>query len=221
MTEKILVQNRDGIAEITLNNPAKLNCIGFEMLQALDQAVNSAGENAQIKVLLIKGAGERAFSTGADLNEFQALSPKGREDWNAFGNTVFDKIEKLSKPTIALINGYAMGGGLELALCCDFRFGTETALISSPELQHGWLPGWGGMNRLHRLIGEARAKEVVMLNERIPAHQAVHYAILTLVLPADQEETELKAILNHLPELDSTVLAKAKDALTGSNRSGY
>ena len=137
MTGKIIIQNRDGIAEITLNNPAKLNCIGFEMLQEMEKAVDSAGENAQIKVLLIKGAGEKAFSTGADLNEFQSLSPKGREDWNAFGNTVFDKIEKLSKPTIALINGYAMGGGLELALCCDFRFGTETALISSPELQHG------------------------------------------------------------------------------------
>lgn len=221
MTGKIIVHNRDGIAEIILNNPAKLNCIGFEMLKALDQAVDSAGENAQIKVLLIKGAGERAFSTGADLNEFQSLSPKGREDWNAFGNTVFDKIEKLSKPTIALINGYAMGGGLELALCCDFRLGTETTIISSPELQHGWLPGWGGMNRLHRLIGEARAKEVVMLNERIPAQQALNYGILTRVLPADREETELEATLKHLSELDSTVFAQTKAELTGSNRSGY
>lgn len=221
MTRKIIVQNRDGIAEITLNNPAKLNCIGFEMLQELEKAVDSAGENAQIKVLLIKGAGERAFSTGADLNEFQSLSPKGREDWNAFGNTVFDKIEELSKPTIAMINGYAMGGGLELALCCDFRFGTETALISSPELQHGWLPGWGGMTRLRRLIGEAKAKEVVILNERIPAQQALNYGILTRVLPADREETELDAILKHLSELDSTVFAQAKEELTGSNRSGY
>ena len=221
MTRKIIVQNKDGIAEITLNNPAKLNCIGLEMLQALEQAVDSAGADAGTRVVLIKGAGERAFSTGADLNEFRSLSPKGREDWNAYGNTVFDKIEKLSKPTIALINGYAMGGGLELALCCDFRFGTKTAIISSPELQHGWLPGWGGMTRLCRLIGEARAKEVVMLNERIPAQQALNYGILTRVLPADREETELEAILKHLSGLNSTVLAQAKDALTGFNRSGY
>lgn len=221
MTRKIIVQNKDGIAEITLNNPAKLNCIGLEMLQALEQAVDSAGADAGTRVVLIKGAGERAFSTGADLNEFRSLSPKGREEWNAYGNTVFSKIEKLSKPTIALINGYTMGGGLELALCCDFRFGTETTLISSPELQHGWLPGWGGMIRLRRLIGEARAKEVVMLNERIPAQQALNYGILTRVLPADREETELEAILKHLSGLNSTVLAQAKDALTGFNRSGY
>lgn len=214
MTHKIIYHIKDSVAGITLNNPAKLNCMGFEMLHGLDEAVESAGNDPEVRVVLLKGAGERAFSTGADLNEFQSLSTEKTSEWIEYGNAVFNKIEKLPKPTVALINGYAMGGGLELALCCDFRLGTETAIVSNPELQHGWLPGWGGMTRLRRLIGEAKAKEVVMLSEKIPAMQALNFGIFTRILTGGQENEELNAFLNHLSGIKQEVFALAKEALT-------
>ena len=213
MVDKIIVQRSDGVLVITLNNPAKLNCMGIEMLQALDKAIETAEKDHSVRIVLIKGAGERAFSTGADLNEYRSLSPEKTSDWLEYGIKIFNRIEKLPKPTVAMINGFAMGGGLELALACDFRLGTSTAILSSPELQHGWLPGWGGMARLRRLIGEAKAKEVVMLNERIPAIQALNLGILTRVLTNGQENQELEAFLKHLSGIEPEVFALAKEAL--------
>jgi len=214
MADKIIVQRIDGVFEITLNNPAKLNCMGIEMLQALDKAIEMAEEDPSVRIVLIKGSGERAFSTGADLNEYRSLSPEKTTDWLEYGIHIFNRIEKLPKPTVAMINGYAMGGGLELALACDFRLGTGSAIVSSPELQHGWLPGWGGMSRLRRLIGEAKAKEVVMLNERIPAIQAMKMGILTRLLTSGQEDQELEAFLKHLSGIEPEVFAHAKKVLT-------
>ena len=213
MVDKIIVQRTDGVLEITLNNPAKLNCMGIEMLQALDKAIETAEKDHSVRIVLIKGAGERAFSTGADLNEFRSLSPEKTSDWLQYGINIFNRIEKLPKPTVAMINGFAMGGGLELALACDFRLGTSTATVSSPELQHGWLPGWGGMARLRRLIGEAKAKEVVMLSERLSASQALNLGILTRILTGGQENQELDAFLKHLSGIESEVFALAKEAL--------
>jgi len=213
MADKIIVQRIEGVLEITLNNPAKLNCMGIEMLQALDKAIGMAEEDHSVRIVLIKGAGERAFSTGADLNEYRSLSPEKTTDWLQYGINIFNRIEKLPKPTVAMINGFALGGGLELALACDFRLGTSSAIISLPELQHGWLPGWGGMTRLRRLIGEAKAKEVVMLNEKIPAIQALNLGILARVLTSGLENQELDAFLKHLSGIEPEVFALAKKAL--------
>jgi enoyl-CoA hydratase/carnithine racemase len=182
MADKIILQIKGNIAEIKLNNAQKLNCMGFEMLEALDEAVVQIAANPTVRVLLFTGAGERAFSTGADLKEFKSLSGERADHWIEFGNLVFNKIETLPKPTVALVHGYVMGGGMELALACDFRLGKVNAIFSAPELQHGWLPGWGGMTRLRRLIGEARAKEVVMLNERITTKEALRLGLLTRIL---------------------------------------
>jgi len=213
MDAKIIVERSDGIVQITLNNPAKLNCMGSAMLKELDQAIELAEKDQDVRIVVMKGAGDRAFSTGADLKEFTSLSAEQTSDWLEYGNNIFDRIEMLPKPTVAMINGFAMGGGLELALACDFRLGTTSAIISSPELQHGWLPGWGGMMRLRRLIGEAKAKEVVMLNEKIPASQALNLGILTRILADGQEDQELKAFLKHLSSLKPEVFALAKKAL--------
>ncbi|MCP4311784.1 MAG: enoyl-CoA hydratase/isomerase family protein, partial [Bacteroidetes bacterium] len=182
MPEKVLYQVTGSVAEITLNNPEKLNCMGFEMLRELDRVFGEIASNDSIRAVLICGAGERAFSTGADLKEFQSLSTSQAEEWILFGNHLFNKIALLPKPTVALLEGYVMGGGLELALACDFRLGTVRTVISSPELQHGWLPGWGGMTRLRKLLGEAKAKEVVMLNERIPAIEALSLGLISRIL---------------------------------------
>ena len=218
MPEKVLYQVRGSVAEITLNNPEKLNCMGFEMLRELDRVFGEIAGNDSIRAVLICGAGDRAFSTGADLKEFRSLSTSQAEEWILFGNHLFNKIALLPKPTVALLEGYVMGGGLELALACDFRLGTVRTVISSPELQHGWLPGWGGMTRLRRLLGEAKAKEVVMLNERIPANEALRLGLISRILNEGGEREEVDEIMDHLAHLKPAAFTLAKAALMDEGR---
>lgn len=204
--------------EIILNNPDKMNCMGFEMLYALEDAIRNAATNNDVRAVLIRGAGERAFSTGADLKEFNSLPEEKADKWIEAGNNIFNMIEELPKPCLAFINGYAIGGGLELALACDFRFASKTAVLASVELQHGWLPGWGGMTRLRRFVGEAKAKEIIMLCEKIPAETALEIGLLTRVFRQGTEEEELKSILDHLTQLKSEAFKLAKYALMDQNR---
>ena len=214
---KIITKVNDGVLVIELNNASKLNCIGYEMLVQLNNAVDKAKEDEDVKVILIKGSGDRAFSTGADLKEFKTLSKSEEVRWIEFGNDVFNKIESLTKPTIAFIDGYALGGGLELALACDFRIGTSRAIFSSPELQHGWLPGWGGMTRMRRLLGEKNTKEIVFLCQQIDAKKALEVGLLTIVVENESCEG-LKNMLQHLKSIDTKAFSLAKVAIADENR---
>jgi enoyl-CoA hydratase/carnithine racemase len=218
MANKILVDINRDVMEIILNNPDKMNCMGFEMLYELEDAIRKAASNNNVRAVLIRGAGERAFSTGADLKEFNSLPEEKTDKWIELGNDIFNTIEEFPKPCLAYINGYAIGGGFELALACDFRFASETAVLASVELQHGWLPGWGGMTRLRRLVGEAKAKEIIMLCEKIPAATALEMGLLTRVFRQGTEEKELKSILDHLTQLKSEAFKLAKSALMDQNR---
>lgn len=218
MCAKIITTLIDGVFTVTLNNPEKHNCMGFEMLYALEEAQEEASKNEQIKAVVFKGAGSKSFSTGADLKEFSSLSPIQVNDWIRLGNEVYNKIESIPKPTVAYIQGYAMGGGLELALACDIRLGSERTLISSPELSHGWLPGWGGMQRLKTLIGEAQAKKVVMLCERISANEALSIGLITKILEPEHEEEQLNEIAKHLAGIHPEIYPMAKSALSEGNR---
>ncbi len=208
-SDGVLVSQQDGVFTIVLNNPSKLNCLGFAMLSQLDDAICEAKEVGKVKVVIIKGAGERAFSTGADLKEFKSLKPEEEVKWIELGNSVFNKIESLDKPTVAFIDGYAIGGGLELALACDFRVGTSRAVLSSPELQHGWLPGWGGMTRMRRLFGESVAKEVIFLCEKIDAEKALKLGMLYRLVESESSE-EFTGMIQHLHSIDSSAFALAK-----------
>ena len=214
---KVLVEQENGILTLTLNNPSKMNCIGFLMLNQLNDAICEAGAREEVNVVLIKGAGERAFSTGADLKEFKSLKPEDEVRWIEFGNSVFNKIESLNKPTVAFIDGYAIGGGLELALACDFRLGTSRAVLSSPELQFGWLPGWGGMTRMRRLFGEAVAKEVIFLCQKIEAEKALQFGMLTFLVESESSE-EFTSLIQHLKSLDPSAFAMAKAAIADEHR---
>jgi enoyl-CoA hydratase/carnithine racemase len=216
MNKKIITNLNDGVYEIILNNPAKMNCMGIQMLQELFEAIEHAENNKSIHIVVIKGEGEKAFSSGADLNEFKSLTDEEVYKWVEFGNEVFNKIENFKKPTIAFINGYAIGGGLELALACDFRVGTETTIISCPELQHGWLPGWGGMTRLRRLTGEVRAKEIIMLGEKISAYEALKIGLLNRIDSSDK--VELKKLIKQLIKLKAKSFELAKKILQDTNR---
>jgi enoyl-CoA hydratase/carnithine racemase len=218
-SKKIICEFKDNAAFITLNNAAKLNCIGFQMLYELEEALIKIEKDNEVKVVVFCGSGDRAFSTGADLKEFGLLNEVQAVEWIQLGNKVFNKIENLNKPTISYINGYAMGGGFELALSCDFRIGTETAVFCSPELQHGWLPGWGGMTRLRKLIGEAKAKEVVMLCEKIPAGKAHEMGLIHRI--HSKEEDTLTNLINYLKTIKPEAFRLAKSALMDPGRSTY
>lgn len=215
-TDKIVFNLRDSVGYIILNNPLKMNCMGFDLLNELNQAMDRIRIDSTVKVLVFQGAGDRAFSTGADLKEFNSLSESGLKKWIVLGNELFNKIQMLNKPTIAFINGYALGGGMELALTCDFRIGTKNAVLGSPELEHGWLPGWGGITRLKQLVGEVNAKEIVMLNKKLNAEESLKLGLLNRI---DNENTdELNFFTNHLKKLKPEIFELAKMALQDHSR---
>ena len=218
MEQTVLSELNDGVFTITLNNPGKLNCIGMEMLRLLNEKCCEAEEKDEIKVVLLKGAGDRSFSTGGNLKEFNALSRDETVEWIQFGNNVFNRLEVLPKPTIAVIQGYAYGGGLELALACDLRVATEKASFSSPELQHGWIPGWGGLTRLRRLLGEAKAKEIVFLSEVINADEALRIGLVHRVIQSDALDEAVEKWIDSLMQLNNVVFAIAKSAIHDPNR---
>ncbi|WP_338239161.1 enoyl-CoA hydratase/isomerase family protein [Persicobacter diffluens] len=211
----ILTEKNNGILKVTLNFPQKMNCMGFEMLIGLQKAVQQAKVDEEIKLLLITGAGERAFSSGANIKEFQALTGEKVKEWIRLGNEVNNEIEALSMPTVALVNGYAMGGGLELALACDFRLATPNALLASPEVKNGWLPGWGGMTRLRNLFGEPLAKRLVLGSEYVDAQEAYRLGLVTKIVE-EQEQTD--AFLNGLLEIKGATYSIAKSALQNPHR---
>tara|TARA_B100000809_G_scaffold266204_1_gene327822 strand:+ start:6264 stop:6971 length:708 start_codon:yes stop_codon:yes gene_type:complete len=214
MTDFISTNLEAGLYTITLNYPQKMNCMGFEMLEGLDNAIDFSKENNEVKAILFRGAGDRAFSTGANIKEFEALEDLEVKRWIEFGNEINNKIETISKPTVAFINGYAMGGGLELALACDFRLASQTAILSSPEVSNGWLPGWGGMTRVRRLVGEANAKRIVLLCERLDANQAMQMGLVTRVV----SENEVHDFMNTLIGMKPIAYALAKSAVMDAAR---
>ena len=218
MPRQILTELQKGVFRITLNRPEKLNSIGFAMLKELEEALQEAEEEAAVKVILIDGSGSKAFSAGGNTQEFAALQGQEINRWIERGNVLFNRLEQFNKPTVAYIDGYALGGGLELALACDFRLSTERAVLGSPEVSNGWLPGWGGMARLRRLVGEAVAKEVVLLGEKISAPEAHRLGLLTRLLSQGNEATELEQFVERLVSLSPEAYALAKTALMDATR---
>jgi enoyl-CoA hydratase/carnithine racemase len=216
-TNKIIFELKENIGYIFLNNPSKMNCMGFELLHQLNQKIDEISEYKTVKVFVFQGAGDRAFSTGADLKEFSSLSDNDLKKWIELGHEIFNKIENLGKPTIAFINGYALGGGLELALACDFRIGTQKAILGSPELEHGWLPGWGGIARLKRLVGEINAKEIIMLNQKLNADESLKLGLLNRI--DNKNKDQLNFFINHLKKIKPEIFELAKKALHNPNRS--
>jgi enoyl-CoA hydratase/carnithine racemase len=216
--EPLITHTEGGVCTLTLNRPDKRNAIGRPMLRALQAALFAAETDAAVRVVVLRGADSRAFSAGGDLAEFGHLQLDEVREWIWLGNTVFNQLEVLPKPTVAVLDGYVLGGGLELALCCDFRLATAGATLGNPELANGWLPGWGGMTRLRRLLGEARAKEVVLLAERLSATEAYRLGLLTRLCSPDDLDETLQQLLTRLLAPPSAMLAMAKAALQDPTR---
>jgi len=178
-----------GIGWITLNRPARLNAINSEMMEELPHAMKALSENDTVRCIVIKGEGDKAFSAGADITEFAGGKPY---QFAGTGAALFDAPADCPKPVIAAIDGYALGGGLELALACDFRVASKRSEIGQPEILLGLIPGGGGTQRLLRLIGPSRTKELVMLGDRLPAKKALKWGILNQVFEDDEFDEKVR-----------------------------
>ena len=189
--ETIRYEQNGNLAIITLNRPESMNAFNYEMLRELGQVAESIRINPDIRVVIFTGAGDKAFSVGADLKERKNLTEQQvKRNIYKIGE-VFSTIENLPQPTIAMLNGYAFGGGMELALSCDFRIGTDDLVLGLTETSLAIIPGAGGTQRLPRLIGEAKAMELILTARRLKADEALTYGVLTKVVSRENllEET--------------------------------
>jgi len=182
---KIKFAIQGAVARIMLDRPEKLNALDPEMLIALEEAVTQAERSRQVRVIVLAATGEKAFCVGADILAWTALSPLDMwSEWVRRGHRIFERLERAKQPVICAIQGFAYGGGLELALACDIRIVTDSARFAMPEVKLGTVPGWGGTDRLPRLIGSARAKQMIFTGEPIAADVAERWGLANEVVPA-------------------------------------
>lgn len=187
----ISLERKHEFSLVTLNRPESLNALNHDTLRELLSAFEAV-EKSDSRALLITGAGGKAFCAGADIKEMMGLPLKVQHKNIEFGQAVFRKLEKLFIPTVAAIDGYAFGGGLELALACTFRLATEKSSLGLPEVKLGLIPGYGGTQRLPRLIGQARALEMVMTGQRVNAAEALNYGLINRILSGDLIEEAIQ-----------------------------
>jgi len=189
-----LYEKAEGIATITINRPDALNALNQETITEISAKIEDAERDENIRVIVITGAGDRAFCAGADLRMMKGTSPVKGAEISRAGQGLTTRIEACGKPVIAAINGYALGGGIELAMACDIRVASENAQIGQPEINVGLIPGWGGTQRLPRLVGKGIAKEMIFTGKRIDAKTAEHHGLVNMVVPADQLQAKVKEL---------------------------
>ena len=192
-----LYEKREGIATITINRP-KVNALNGQAIQEISARLDDAEQDEEVKVVVITGAGDRAFCAGLDLNAVRDMHSIEAMNFTVFGQRLTKKIEELRKPVIAAINGYALGGGLELAMSCDLRIASENAKLGQTELNVGLIPGWGGTQRLPRLVGRGIAKELIFTGKMIDAKTAKQLGLLSAVVPPDKLKSAVKDLANEL-----------------------
>ena len=185
--ENLILEIDEHLATIIINRPKKLNALNKETIKELHEALSALQADSDIKVLIITGSGEKAFVAGADIAEFAHYSEAEGEELAAHGQKIlFDFVENLNKPVIAAVNGFALGGGLELALSCHFRVASENARMGLPEVSLGVIPGYGGTQRLPKLIGKGRAMELIMTAGMINAKEALKCGLVNHVVPQEE-----------------------------------
>lgn len=179
--ENLLYEKKDGIAWITFNRPKVLNALNRKTMEELGEILLDAREDASVRVLILTGAGEKAFIAGADISELARNNPVQGKETSIFGQGVLHLLETMGKPSICAINGFALGGGCELALCCSIRLASKTARLGQPEVKLGIIPGYGGSQRLARLCGKGVAHEVCLTGEMISAEEAQRIGLVNHV----------------------------------------
>ncbi len=222
--QTILFTIENGICTITINRPDKLNALNKQVFTDLDNAINEIKSNPEIKSAIITGAGPKAFVAGADITEFGNLNKEEAMALAKRGQDVFFKIENSKKPIVAAVNGFALGGGCELAMACHFRLCSENAKFGQPEVNLGLIPGYGGTQRLTQLIGKGRAMEILMSANIIDANTALQYGLVNYVIPADELLNKAKSILeliNSKAPLAVAACIKAANAVFDETEDGY
>lgn len=208
----IVFKKRDGIGWIQFNRPERLNAINPEVLADLETAVVNCEEDDSIRVVVFMGS-DKAFVAGADIEHMAKGDIKSAYKLTDLTMRVQERIADMPKPTIAAISGYALGGGCELALCCDFRIAADNAVLGQPEITLGIIPGGGGTQRLPRLVGLGAATELIFTGEMIKADRAERIGLVSKVVPLDQLEPEAEALASKLMERPALALRAAKTAL--------
>ena len=201
--ENILFEKNDGIARITFNRPKVLNALNRKTIEELQSALLDARDDASVRVLILTGAGEKAFVAGADIGELSQQTSVNGKDFSLFGQSVFHVLETMGKPSICAINGFALGGGCELALSCSIRIASKNARLGQPEVKLGILPGYGGSQRLTRLCGKGVAHELCLTGEMIAADEAMRIGLVNHIYDAAEllpaAETIAKKIIANGP----------------------
>ncbi len=194
-----LLLERDGaVACLTINRPAVLNALNTRTLDELASAFDELGRDAAVRAIVLTGAGPRAFVAGADINELAALTPAGARDHARKGQRVFAAVEELGKPVIAAVNGFALGGGCELAMACTVRLAADTARFGQPEINLGLIPGFAGTQRLSRLVGKGRALELMLTGAPVDAAEAWRLGLVNRVVPAADLRAEALKLAHEL-----------------------
>jgi enoyl-CoA hydratase len=216
--ETLLVERRGPVAIVTINRPDKRNALNIKTREEGAAALEQLQDDEAIRVVVITGAGDKAFIAGADISEFAGRTALTQRDV-MLGRSLFTAIDVFPKPVIAMINGYCLGGGCELALACDLRIASATASFGQPEINLGIIPGGGGTQRLTRLIGEGKSMEMILTGDIINAEIAFSLGLVNHVVPVDQLETKTMEIANRIAEKSPIALRMAKEAVKLASRS--
>lgn len=217
--ENIILEKESSIATVIINRPQSLNALNSKTLQELNLVFSSLETDKEIKVIIITGSGEKSFVAGADIKEFVDLKKADAEKLSRLGHhKVFDKIENLSKPVIAAVNGFALGGGLELALACHVRYASHNAKLGLPEVTLGLIPGYGGTQRLPQLVGKGIANEIILSAKMISAERAKEIGLVNEIFSLADLLPKTKELALLIAKNSPMAIAKAIDAVNSHNK---
>jgi enoyl-CoA hydratase len=219
--ENIIIHHENQIGQITINRPSKLNALNQATIQELHSAFKALNEDANVRVIILTGEGEKAFVAGADISEFAHFSVAQGTELAASGHAnLFDFIENLSTPVIACVNGFALGGGLELAMACHIRIASDNAKMGLPEVSLGVIPGYGGTQRLPQLVGKGRAMEMIMTASMIDAQTALNYGLINHVVPQVELLDFSKNIAYKISKNSPKAIATAIESINANFKDG-
>jgi len=214
--ENTLYEKSEGTATITINRPEVLNALNEEAILEILARLEDAKGDETIRVIVVTGAGDRAFSAGADIKMIRDMDSSKARNISRLGHKMCDEIEELGKPVIAAINGYALGGGLELAMACDIRIASEKARLGQTETNLGLVPGWGGTQRLPRFVGKGVAKEMIFTGKNIDAKTAERLGLVNAVVPPDQLRSVVRELAREIADKPPVSIRLAKELINSS-----
>lgn len=213
MSNTVLLEVKDGIGYITINRPAALNALSSEVLTDLNLVLDEVEKHEDIRVVIVSGQGDKAFVAGADIKEMDQMSPIQAFEYMTYANDTFTRLSDLTQPTIAVLNGYALGGGLELALSTDIRIGFEKTMVGFPEVGLGIIPGFAGTQRMSRLIGTSKTKELIYTARIVKGNEAYDLGILNKLVPAEELLSSAEELAKSIMKNAPLAIEKAKHVI--------